>query len=110
MGVLNGAIYEPLEDYDTARHVLRVVNERGEEIAVEDVWIEDWDAASVDPENRNTHPFAWGWSCTVHKAQGSEFETGILVDEYDRQEWRREWCYTGITRFSKSVLVHNTWS
>ena len=42
---------------------------------------------------------------TVHKAQGSEWNSVLLVDEYRKAEQRREWLYTGITRAAERLVV-----
>lgn len=50
----------------------------------------------------------FGYALTCHKAQGSEFSTGIVVIEdsirLHSQEGRR-FLYTGLTRFKKNVKV-----
>ncbi len=66
--------------------------------------------------------FAFGFALTVHKSQGSEWPTILLVDETPdmisvaaRREGRpkalqqaRQWLYTGITRASERVdVVHD---
>lgn len=52
--------------------------------------------------------FTYGYAITVHKAQGSEWDKIVLIEEsfpFDRTEHAR-WLYTGITRASeKFVLV-----
>ena len=49
--------------------------------------------------------FDYGYAMTVHKAQGSEWDSVILIDEYRRLEQRKEWLYTGITRAAERILV-----
>lgn len=66
--------------------------------------------------------FAYGFALTVHKSQGSEWPTILLVDETNdmiavaaRREGRpkaleqaRQWLYTGITRASdRADVVHD---
>jgi exodeoxyribonuclease-5 len=52
--------------------------------------------------------FDWGYALTVHKAQGSEADRVVLVEErfsqMDDETWRR-WLYTGITRARKQLTV-----
>jgi exodeoxyribonuclease-5 len=109
LGVLNGAQYELLRDYDTRRRALSVRNERGMVVDIEDVRFETVDPPGDPEEAQDEHPFAYGYVITTHKSQGSSWEKLIFVDEYDRQEWRREFVYTAITRAEKKVLVHNSW-
>lgn len=49
--------------------------------------------------------FDFGYAMTVHKAQGSEWDSVILIDEYYRRDHRKEWAYTGITRASKKIII-----
>ena len=52
--------------------------------------------------------FDWGYALTVHKAQGSEADRVVLVEErfssMDDETWRR-WLYTGCTRARKRLTV-----
>lgn len=48
----------------------------------------------------------WGWCVTVHKLQGSEFNTGLVFDDGDVfKGQQKEWRYTAVTRFAKYVYV-----
>jgi len=62
-------------------------------------------AAQPDPDDRKTVPFALAYATTVHKAQGSEWDKIILVDEYNTSRDRERWLYTGISRAAKSIIV-----
>ena len=104
-GILNGAVYRLIRDYDPVRKVARIVNERMETVDVENCRIENLDPPADLTMTSEEHPFAFAYAATVHKFQGSETESGILVDEYDKQDQRREFLYTGLTRFSKRVIV-----
>jgi exodeoxyribonuclease V len=102
MGVLNGAVYVLLEDQKPLSGRIVIENERGEVVAMKKSWIEgvegDWEAD-------DSVGFALGYCATIHKAQGSEWDRVILVDEYDRVDQRREWIYTGISRSAKSIII-----
>jgi exodeoxyribonuclease-5 len=106
-GVMNGARYVLEDDYDPLRRTVTLSNERGERVNIRDAWFEGIDAACGTDEMQERLPFCFGYAMTVHKCIGSEFEQGILVDEYCRDDARREWLYTGLTRFSKQVLVYS---
>jgi exodeoxyribonuclease-5 len=72
-----------------------------------------------DPGNRDAIYDAPGWSrkanlhcdyafcCTTHKAQGSQYPSGIVLDEPlgKTDELRRRWQYTAVTRFADRVVV-----
>ena len=107
LGVLNGAQYELLRDYDTRRRALSVRNERGLAVDIEDVRFETVDPPGDPEEAQDEHPFGYFYCATVHKAQGSSYVNLIVVDEYDRMEYRKEWLYTSITRAEKRVLMHS---
>lgn len=49
--------------------------------------------------------FDFGYAMTVHKAQGSEWDKVLLIDEYHRRQERREWLYTAISRASESIKI-----
>ena len=75
----------------------------------------------LDRSGWSTHDpaFAFGYALTVHKSQGSEWPTVLLVDESadmismtERREGRaaallqaRQWLYTGCTRASEEVHI-----
>lgn len=101
IGLLNGAVYALLDDVDPAKPVVRIVGEKGDTVTLRDCWFED----VFGTLDKSKPGFAYAYAATVHKMQGSEVERIILVDEYGREDSRREWLYTAITRASRSVLV-----
>jgi UvrD-like helicase C-terminal domain len=58
-------------------------------------------AQDIEP----TTTFDYGYALTVHKAQGSEWDSIVLLDEYRRAEHRERWLYTAITRAADRILV-----
>ena len=48
--------------------------------------------------------FAFGYALTVHKAQGSEFDAVLLIDEWSGDD-RVQWLYTGITRAKERIVI-----
>ena len=62
-------------------------------------------ASALPDEVEVTTSFDFGYAMTVHKGQGSEWNSVVLIDEYGRTEHRREWLYTGITRARERILV-----
>lgn len=52
--------------------------------------------------------FDYGYAITVHKSQGGEYDSVVLVEEKSRQMspdiWSR-WLYTGITRAVNKLLI-----
>jgi exodeoxyribonuclease-5 len=101
-GVWNGGVYA-LRDYDPARYRI-VLEVDGREVAIPQAVI--WDAESADLGGFNTG-FDFGYALTVHKAQGSEWPSVLLIDEYPKDDplGRRRWLYTAITRAVKKIVV-----
>jgi ATP-dependent exoDNAse (exonuclease V) alpha subunit len=55
---------------------------------------------------RRSDQFAFGYALTVHKAQGSQWNDVLLVDESAAfGDDARRWLYTGITRAAKKLKV-----
>ncbi len=50
------------------------------------------------------------WAMTVHKSQGSEYESVLLVlpDDEKSSAVSRELLYTGVTRTRQNLLIHST--
>lgn len=49
--------------------------------------------------------FEFAYAVTCHKAQGSEYDFVVVVDESRAFEDGKEWLYTAITRAKKKLLV-----
>ena len=58
-------------------------------------------------EVRSKQCFDFAYAMTVHKSQGSQFDTVCLIDEAHRfpAHQRRAWRYTGITRASHELTI-----
>ena len=55
---------------------------------------------------KGTDEFEYGNALTVHKAQGSQWDSVTLFDEsFAFREHRARWLYTGITRAAKSLTL-----
>lgn len=55
-------------------------------------------------EARNAQMFDHAVAITVHKAQGSQWDTVTLVDEWFTRD-RAKWLYTGITRAAERITI-----
>ena len=102
-GIFNGAIYtlrEPFMEGDTSI----VIEVEGQGVRVPNVNFEGI-KTGLSPGVKATTWFDFGYALTVHKAQGSEWDDVILIDEYRRKEGRREWLYTAITRAAKKITI-----
>lgn len=48
----------------------------------------------------------YGYAITVHKAQGSQWDSVALVDEWRRSDSNyQNWLYTGVTRAAKRITI-----
>jgi len=57
-----------------------------------------------DPRRpKGSHLWDYGYALTAHKAQGSEFDKVIVIDQ--RPMSYNQWMYTAITRGKKAVIV-----
>lgn len=60
--------------------------------------------AMNDPRRpRGAHSWDWGYALTAHKAQGSEWDQVVVVDE--RAMDYERWTYTAVTRAKKQLVV-----
>ena len=48
--------------------------------------------------------FEFAYCLTTHLCQGSEYQTGIYIEEYTRPQIQKALNYTGITRFKKGLI------
>jgi exodeoxyribonuclease-5 len=61
--------------------------------------------ADISHNNRReANEFDYGYALTVHKSQGSQWDSVVLLDEW-RSSNRAQWLYTGITRAAESITV-----
>jgi exodeoxyribonuclease-5 len=110
MGLLNGEIYQAVTDADSLCSdtlTMHVESDDGDVFPVE-AWkapfrgeaLEKWD------HSNDVQEFDYGYTLTVHKAQGSQWPSVILFDQ--SATFRKDavkWLYTGITRASERVTV-----
>lgn len=47
----------------------------------------------------------YGYAITVHKAQGSEYDKVLLIDDWKVRDSRKNWLYTGITRAKSKLII-----
>ncbi|HJU20605.1 MAG TPA: ATP-dependent RecD-like DNA helicase [Stellaceae bacterium] len=102
-GIFNGGVYRLLEPFSVGDRNIRI-DVDGTPTTIPIVRFEGVESALPDTVEPTTS-FAFGYCMTVHKAQGSEWDSVILIDEYRKVECRREWLYTGITRAKQRILV-----
>jgi exodeoxyribonuclease-5 len=107
--IYNGAMYNITQDYHPGDD-LHIRDELNRYIVVACPTIE-----GIDPDYENfrylddARPFAPGYACTVHKAQGSEWGRVLLIDEYRQTDGRNAYLYTGLTRAISAATVIKRW-
>lgn len=64
------------------------------------------DLKALGARRRSHQEFDWGYALTVHKAQGSQWDRVLVLDESSAfREDSRRWLYTAVTRAAKHVTV-----
>ncbi len=61
-------------------------------------------------DRREFSEFDWGYCLTVHKSQGSQWDSVLLLDDGFlnwKKEERGRWLYTAVTRAAKRLVVLN---
>jgi len=59
-----------------------------------------------DISKKNLDNFDFGYAITVHKAQGSQYEAVLLMEErMGDSEFHARWLYTGITRAINRLII-----
>ena len=60
----------------------------------------DWE------ETKRLQRFLWGYAITCHKAQGSQWDNVLVMDESSVfREDRNKWLYTAVTRAARGVTI-----
>lgn len=59
-----------------------------------------------DMKNRIIEPFDFAYAMTVHKSQGSQYSTVMVVEEYlGDSTLHKKWLYTAITRAAQGLVL-----
>ena len=59
-----------------------------------------------DMKNRCIEPFDFAYAITVHKAQGSQYHSVLVMEEYlGDAQLHKKWLYTAITRAASSLII-----
>lgn len=110
-GLLNGSQWHVLDaqpDTDTGRLDLYIESaDTGAQMRVDAHLYPFLDEDVPFWEVRQAQCFEYAYAMTVHKAQGSQFDSVVLIDESHKfpEHQRRAWLYTGITRAAKDLTI-----
>jgi len=110
-GLLNGAIFSVVSVGGVMdEKVLMDIVPEGSNFAQEVMAHEHYFLGKGDDlpwfERKEAQEFDYGYALTVHKAQGSQWDSVLLFDEswvFRKDRWR--WLYTGITRAAEKLTV-----
>lgn len=102
-GLYNGVTYTLTEPFEPGDHIINILLD-DTPLAVPCVKFEGIGSGIPAGEVELTN-FTFGYVYTVHKAQGSEADNVVLIDEYAMQEHAVAWRYTALTRASKKITV-----
>jgi len=110
-GLLNGSQWHVLDaqpDPDTGRLELYIKSvDTGNQMRV-DAHLQPFLGEEIPFwDIRQAQCFEYAYAMTVHKAQGSQFDSVALIDESHKfpQHQRRAWLYTGITRAARDLTI-----
>ncbi|MGD0640021.1 MAG: TIGR02300 family protein [Roseiarcus sp.] len=112
-GLINGGLWrvEALGGMrkDFVRMTVRAEDDVGRAQAKVAVLKQFFEGAEADlpyPVRRESDEFDYGYALTVHKAQGSQWDTVMLFDESRAfREHRARWLYTGLTRAARKLTL-----
>lgn len=101
-GIFNGATYELLQDFKEGDNRIHIMVD-GMSETVRNARFEGFQ--DTVPKYEKALSFTYSCAATVHKAQGSEWSSVVLIDEYTRSEARDNWLYTGVTRAAERITI-----
>lgn len=108
LGLANGTIWTVVKNHGshmTGRIILDIVSEDGVVLSGVNVHSNPFAGRQVERwEVRDADMFEYGYALTVHNAQGSQWDSVVLFDDWNLQD-RRKWLYTGITRAARELTI-----
>jgi exodeoxyribonuclease-5 len=111
-GLLNGALFTVKSSGVLRSRKVRMLVEPEESsgkfqrVAVIPQFFEGGDADIPFALRKDSDEFDFGYALTVHKAQGSQWDSVVLFDEsFAFREHRARWLYTGVTRAAKTLTL-----
>ncbi len=106
-GLLNGQIWnamEPAKMIETEAYQVLAFNDDLDEGSAQHLSV--W---AIEPQwyNRQDYnEFTWGYALTCHKAQGSQWDEVLVMDESSAfRNDRYRWLYTAVTRAAKRIDI-----
>jgi exodeoxyribonuclease-5 len=111
-GLFNGSLWSVKERGATRRRIIKLslIADEGAGRAVKVSVRPECFTGDIDQlewlERKRYDEFDFGYVLTVHKAQGSQWDSVVLFDEsFAFPDGRARWLYTGVTRAAKQLTV-----
>ena len=106
-GLRNGTLWTVIEavPVDDGFIAMTVEDEEGLQVEVF-APVEGFSSHDANGNELPGEPFAYGYAITCHKAQGSQWDSVLVIDEsrvFREHRWR--WLYTAVTRAVSRVVV-----
>lgn len=115
LGLFNGSQWLVLEAESDPHRMIATLGLRSEDdarVVATEAWLHYFlgrgdQVTAMGVKRRDHSEFDWGYALTVHKAQGSQWNSVLVVDESNalRSTEPHRWLYTAVTRAIKHVVV-----
>ncbi len=107
LGLLNGTLWTAVNAQPARRGFVEMVVKDDDGFEVEVLAPEaGFSQHSGTGNDLPEQPFAFGYAITCHKAQGSQWDSVLVIDESGAfREHAARWLYTALTRAAKRVTL-----
>lgn len=109
LGLMNGSIWEVEKVYSPHDDLISMSISPEYDCQCQEVLVHraPFEGQEVDwHTRREAEEFCSGYALTCHKAQGSQWDHVLVIDESDSfRSSKRRWLYTAITRAADSVVI-----
>lgn len=103
-GIFNGCVYQLARNFEPDDRTIALLMDGAEFEVPNCRFVERGGSLDDYDDDDFISAFDYGYALTVHKAQGSEWDNVLLIDENHKHD-RQRWLYTAITRAAKRILV-----
>lgn len=112
-GLLNGGIWSVSALYGERKGLLKMditpedeISQKTVTVNVNPAFFEGRENELTYAQRRKSDEFDYGYTLTVHKSQGSQWDNVVLFDESGAfREHQVRWLYTAVTRASKRITI-----
>jgi len=113
-GLLNGGLWEAAKVKKPILGMVDMVVQPDDaggaaapvDVSVHELFFSGREGELTRDERKHSDEFDYGWALTVHKSQGSQWNSVYIFDESGAfREDARRWLYTAVTRAAEKVTV-----